>query len=52
VQLYQETITRLGGAVVGFDLLGGMHPDQAQKLAQLLNEHVLDLFVTCRATDD
>jgi hypothetical protein len=52
VQLYQETISLLREAVVGFDLLGGMQPEQAQKLAQMLNEHVLDMFVTRKATDD
>ena len=46
VQFYQETIHHLRGAVVGFDLLGGTPPDRAKKLAEMLNEHVLDMFVT------
>ena len=50
VQLYQETIPMLKEVVLGFDLLGGMRVDQAKKLAEMLNEHVLDIFVT--ATPD
>ncbi len=46
VQFYQESILHLREAVVGFDLLGGTHPDRAKKLAEMLNEHVLDMFVT------
>ena len=46
MQLYQETIPLLNKAVIGFDLLGGTRREQAKKLAELLNEHVLDLFVT------
>jgi hypothetical protein len=30
----------------GFDLLGGTRFEDAKKLAEMLNEHVLDLFVT------
>jgi hypothetical protein len=32
--------------VMGFDLLGRPLPGQARKVAELLNEHALDLFVT------
>jgi len=46
VQLYQDTISSLKNSVVGFDLLGGLRPDAARKLADTLNEHILDLFVT------
>ena len=46
VQLYQDTIPLLKGTSLGFDLLGGMTVGKAQKLAETLNEHVLDLFVT------
>lgn len=46
VQLYQDTIPRLKDVLVGFDLLGGMRAEQARKLAEMLNEHVLDIFVT------
>jgi hypothetical protein len=46
VQLLHETIPALKGAVVGFDLLGGTRVEQAKKLADLLNEYVLDVFVT------
>jgi hypothetical protein len=46
MQLYQDTIPILKNAVIGFDLLGGTQPQQAKKVAELLNEHVLDVFVT------
>jgi hypothetical protein len=48
MQFYQESILQLQGAVVGFDLLGGTQPDRAKKLAEMLNEHVLDMFVTSK----
>ena len=31
---------------MGFDMLGGAKLDAAKKLAEMLNEHVLDMFVT------
>lgn len=46
VQLYQETIPALKNTILGFDLLGGLQPEAATKLADTLNEHVLDLFLT------
>jgi hypothetical protein len=46
VQLSHETIPALKSAVVGFDLLGGTGFEQAKKLADLLNEYVLNVFVT------
>ena len=51
IQLYQETIPQLKNSTVGFDLLGGMRPEAAQKLADMLNEHVLDVFVTVKTAD-
>ena len=46
VQLYQDTIPALKGASCGFDLLGGTRVEAAKKLAEMLNEHILDMFVT------
>ena len=46
VQLYQDTIPLLKGTSLGFDLLGGMTVGKAQKLAETLNEHILDLCIT------
>ena len=45
VQLFQDTIPLLKDVVIGFDLLGGTQPQQA-KIAELLNEQVLDVFVS------
>jgi hypothetical protein len=46
VQLFQDTIPVLKQVLFGFDLLGGTRFEDAKKLAEMLNEHVLDLFVT------
>ncbi len=46
VQLYQDTIPMLKEALFGFDLLGGTRVENAKKLAEALNERVLDMFVT------
>jgi hypothetical protein len=46
VKLLHETIPSLRGSVVGFDLLGGTRLEQAKKVADLLNEYILDVFVT------
>jgi len=46
VQLFHDTIPLLKGASLGFDLLGGISVEQAKKLAEMLNEHVLELFLT------
>jgi len=51
VELYQQTISTLGNAVVGFDLLGGTRTQDARKLAETLNEQILDLFVTIPAKE-
>jgi hypothetical protein len=49
VQLFHDTIPLLNGALLGFDLLGGISVEKAKKLAEILNEHVLELFVTTSA---
>ena len=46
VKLYQDTIPALRDVLLGFDLLGGTRVEAAKKLAEMLNEHVLDMFVT------
>jgi len=46
VELSQDTIPMLRQVLIGFDLLGGMRIEDGKKLAEMLNEHVLDLFVT------
>ena len=50
VQLFQDTIPLLKDVVIGFDLLGGTQPQQAKKIAELLNEQVLDVFVSVTQT--
>jgi len=45
VSLYQDTIPALKNKTIGFDLLGGLPLAAAQKLADTMNEHVLDLFL-------
>jgi hypothetical protein len=46
VQLYQDTIPMLKEALFGFGLLGGTRVEEAKRLAAMLNEQVLDMFVT------
>jgi hypothetical protein len=41
----QDSIPTLKGTTLGFDLLGGVSVEQAKKVAEMLNEHVLDLFL-------
>jgi hypothetical protein len=48
VQLYQDAIPTLSGVLLGFDLLGGTQLEQAKELAEMLNERVLDRFVTVK----
>jgi len=52
VQLYQDTIPIFQDITIGFDLLGGTQAQQAKKVAELLNEHVLDVFVTGTETGE
>jgi len=49
VQLFQDTIPMLKDLTIGFDLLGGTQPQQAKRIAELLNEQVLNLFVSVAA---
>lgn len=36
------------GSDLGFDLLGGTRTEEAKKLVEVLNEQVLDIFVTTK----
>ena len=46
VHLYRDTIPVLRELSFGFDLLRGTQVEDAKKLAEMLNEQVLDMFVT------
>ena len=46
VHLYRDTIPVLREVSFGFDLLRGTQVEEAKKLAEMLNEHVLEMFVT------
>jgi hypothetical protein len=46
VERYHQTISVLNNTVLGFDLLGGTTLEQAKKAVALLNENVLNVFVT------
>ena len=50
VERYHQTIAVLSSAVLGFDLLGGTTLEQAKKVVAILNENVLDVFVTLKQT--
>ena len=46
MQTFHGSISLLRDAVIGFNMLGGISPEQAKKVADMLNEHILDLFVS------
>jgi hypothetical protein len=46
VQRFHDSISVLKNSVLGFNLLSGLTKEQATKVADVLNEHVLELFVT------
>ena len=46
VQLYRDTIPALREVSFGFDLLRGTQVEDAKRLAEMLNEQVLDMFAT------
>lgn len=48
IEPYHQTISALNGSVFGFELLGGTTPEQAKKVVALLNDSVLDVFVTLK----
>jgi hypothetical protein len=48
VEHYHQTILALSGFVLGFHLLGGTIEEQAKKIVAVLNESVLDVFVTTK----
>ena len=50
VERYHQTISVLSNNVLGFDLLGGTTLEQAKKIVSLLNENILDVFVTQKQT--
>jgi hypothetical protein len=50
VQLYQDTIPILHNVVIGFDLLGGTREEQAKKVVEVMNERVIDVFVSKKET--
>lgn len=50
VERYHQTISVLSNTMLGFDLLGGTTLEQAKKIVSLLNENILDVFVTQKQT--
>jgi hypothetical protein len=46
LQLFHNTVSVLNNATVGFDLLGGTTAEQEKKVADMLNERVLNVFVS------
>jgi hypothetical protein len=46
VQTFHDNIGLLKHAVLGFNLLSGITSEQAKKIAETLNEYVLEAFVT------
>jgi hypothetical protein len=46
VQTFHGTISPLRAATLGFSLLSTTSPEQAKSIAEMLNEYVLEAFVT------
>lgn len=46
VRPFHKGVSVLANAVLRFDFLAGTTLEQAKKVAELLNENVLDVFVT------
>ena len=46
IERYHQSISILNNTVLGFDLLGGTTLEQAKKIVSVLNENVLNVFVT------
>lgn len=46
MQTFHDNISALKHAVLGFNLLSGITAEQAKKIAETLNEYVLEAFVT------
>jgi hypothetical protein len=46
VQTFHDSIGPLRHATLGFNLLSGTTSEQAKKMAEMLNEYVLEAFLT------
>ena len=46
VQTFHDNIGALRHATLGFNLLSGTTSEQAKKMAEMLNEYVLEAFLT------
>jgi hypothetical protein len=46
VELFHGTVSLLKNVTLSFNLLGGMSVEQAKKIADSLNENVLDMSVS------
>jgi hypothetical protein len=44
LELFQE-VSQLKHAKLGYELLGGITTEQAKKVAAILNDHILNLFI-------
>jgi len=49
LELFHNTVSVLNNTILGFELLGGTTAEQAKKIADVLNERVLNIFVTASA---
>ena len=50
VQTFHDNIGALRHATLGFNLLSGTTSEQAKKMAEMLNEYVLEAFLTLADT--
>jgi hypothetical protein len=46
LELFHDTVSHLKSLTVGFEVLGGMIPEQARTLVDLMNEKIVGVIVT------
>lgn len=48
LQLFHDTVSHLRSLTVGFEVLGGVTPEQARTLADSMNERIVGVIVTAK----
>ena len=48
LELFHDTVSHLRSLTVGFEVLGGVTPEQARRLVDLMNEKIVGVIVTAK----
>ena len=46
MELFHPTVPALASATLGFEVLGGVAPEQAKALTDMMNDRILGLVIT------